>query len=148
MSTFDPPQGYSSLSPYLIVDDPDALRDFILTVFPAASLKAHYRKPGGETHSIEIAFGDCLMMIGGSQPGFGPFQTMQHVYVSDVDAAYQRALDLGAQPVMPPGKQFYGDYAAGVLGPHNNFWWMARNLELLDEAAVNQRLAERESGRD
>ena len=144
MSKFDPPRGYSNLSPYLIVDDPVALKDFILAVFPAASLQAHYRKPNGDTHSIEVTFGDCLMMIGGSQPGFGPFQTMQHVYVDDVDETYQRALDQGAQPVMPPSDQFYGDYAAGVLGPHNNFWWIAHNVELLDEAAVNQRLADRE----
>ncbi|MEM0998499.1 MAG: hypothetical protein AAGN35_15670 [Bacteroidota bacterium] len=148
MSKFTPPPGYSTLSPYLIVEDPDAVRDFVRAVFPEAQVKAHYVKPDGRTNSLEMLLGEGVLMIGRSSEGFGPFQMMLHIYVDDVEDSYARAQGAGAQPIMPPSEQFYGDFAAGVLGPQNNFWWIAHNRETLTEAEINRRIAEREMGKE
>ena len=61
------------------------------------------------------------------------------VYVADVDAVFQKALDAGAEKIMPPTDQFYGNREAGVKDPQGNQWWMATRIEIVSEEEMIRR---------
>jgi uncharacterized glyoxalase superfamily protein PhnB len=66
---------------------------------------------------------------------------MVHVYVEDVDAAYRRALDAGAEPLREPADQFYGDRSAGVRDAGGNLWWIATHVEDVSAEEIERRAA-------
>jgi uncharacterized glyoxalase superfamily protein PhnB len=67
---------------------------------------------------------------------------MLHVYVPDVDAAYQRALDAGATSDREPTDQFYGDRTAGVKDKFGNSWYMATHVEDISPEELERRSLE------
>ena len=121
------PEGYHTITPYLVAKDAPALLDFVKQVFDA---KENYRSTGsaGGMHA-DIALGDSRMMIGGGGAGYswkgdaklGAF----HVYVRDCDAAYRRAVDAGAVTILPPTDQDYGERSASVKDAEGNHWYIA-----------------------
>ena len=59
---------------------------------------------------------------------------MLYFYVPDCDVAYAKAIAAGAQKVMEPMDQFYGDRSVGLLAPFGNQWWFgSRNEEVSSE---------------
>jgi PhnB protein len=71
-------------------------------------------------------------------------------FVDDVDAAYQRAVDAGARPMMPVGEAFYGDRCGWVPDPFGHIWSLTTVKEELTPEEVHQRMlahaAERREG--
>ena len=70
---------------------------------------------------------------------------MVYIYTEDCDATYRRALEAGAESVMEPEDQFYGDRNAGVKGPQGNLWWIATHVEDVPRDELLKRAAERAS---
>ena len=64
---------------------------------------------------------------------------MLYVYVEDVDATYQRALQAGATSVSEPKDQFYGDRSAGVQDSCGNQWWIGTHIEDVSEEELLRR---------
>jgi PhnB protein len=120
------PDGIRSVNPYLVVDDPRQLVDFLSATFAAtASLESTF---DGELIHAEVRIGDATVMIGSSR-GWEPATAMLYVYVDDCDAAYARALAAGAESIMEPADMFYGDRHGGVKDPTGNSWWIATHIE-------------------
>lgn len=142
-AAFNPPPGYNSLSPFLMVNDLQGFLNFVTEVFHT-QIKKTIQNADGSPKSAEVWFGESLLMCSSANGGFGPFETMQHVYVTDVDACLARALALGSVTVMPASEQFYGDYAAGIKGPHGNYWWIARRTHDMTDAEIQAASLERE----
>lgn len=121
------PKGFRTVTPYLVVDDAPALVEFTHRVFGAEETHRSTGSAGG-IH-IEVRIGDSMLMIGGGGPGVPfrgtPLPTALHVYVTDVDAAYQRALDAGATSISVPADQEYGERGAGVKDRTGNTWYIA-----------------------
>lgn len=65
-----------------------------------------------------------------------------HLYVEDVDAQYQRALDAGATSLSEPKDQFYGDRSASVTDPFGHLWFLATREKDLTEERIRQRAEE------
>jgi len=110
----------------LIVEDVDELIDFAKKVFGA---KETLRTKGGAggTH-CEIHIGDSKVMMGGGMKlTHAPNLAALHVFVPDVDAAYQRALDAGATSLHPPTDQDYGSRDGSVRDRWGNEWYIASN---------------------
>jgi PhnB protein len=122
------PDGYSTVSPYLIVADPAVTIDFLKATYGAVERERMSDDSGAIRHA-EVAIGESVIMMGGARPDWPAMPCMTHVYVPDVDAAYARALEAGATAIMPPADQFYGDRSGGVRGPDGNLWWMATHVE-------------------
>jgi PhnB protein len=77
-------------------------------------------------YHIEVRVGDTMLMIGGGGEYKGPAHpTALHMYVPDVDAAFERALAAGAKSVMPPTDQNYGDRDSALEDPFGNEWYLA-----------------------
>lgn len=121
------PQGYHTITPYIVVQDAPALIDFTRQVFGAEETFRAIGGAGGVHAEVRIA--DSVVMIGGGGPGLswrGESQnTALHVYVENTDAAYERALHAGASSLGEPTDQPYGERGAGVKDPLGNFWYLA-----------------------
>lgn len=110
------------VSPYLIVEDADALIDFITTCFAAEELDRRYRSDGSiAAASVRIGRLVIMMAEGPSETGTDRL----HVYVKDVDAAYERALSAGATSLAAPEEVSDGGRRAGVRDPSGTQWWLS-----------------------
>ena len=134
------PDGYHSVTPFLIVPGAAKLLDFLKQAFEAQELHRMPRPDGTIMHA-EVRIGDSLVMMGepmgDSQPMFGSL----YLYVHDVDAVYKRALQAGATSTSEPADQFYGDRSAGIKDPVGNQWWIATHKEDIPPEEIARRAA-------
>jgi PhnB protein len=121
------PEGFRMVTPYLIAADGPGLIEFTRQVFGA---EEKFRAEGSArgVHG-EVRIGDSMLMIGGGIPGreFRATASPQalHVYVTDTDAIYQKALDAGATSIGAPQDHDYGERGAGVKDAFGNYWYIA-----------------------
>jgi PhnB protein len=125
------PDGYTSVAPYLVVDDAQKSLDFLRAVFGCAPLRTTRRGDGSIMHS-EVRIDDTVVMIGqmlgGSDSNVPTSNTPNsniHVYVEDPDAVFQKALDAGAEVVQAMEYKGEGDRRGGVRDPNGTVWWFA-----------------------
>lgn len=142
MSKTNPiPDGYTTVTPYLIVEDAAGFLDFLGNAFGAVE---RMRVPMGEEliGHAEVAIGDSIVMLSDAAPPDFPVTSSQiHLYVDDVDSAYTQAVDAGATSVAEPADQFYGDRIARVTDPSGNQWSIASHIEDVDMDELMRRLA-------
>lgn len=120
-------KGFTTLTPYLVLQDAAGTIDFLKSTFGAEETFRDIGSAGG-IH-CELRVGDSMMMIGGGGPNVswkGESRPMPfHVYVTDTDAVYRRALAAGATSLYEPTEMPYGERSAGVKDPAGNFWYIA-----------------------
>lgn len=122
------PDGYTSVSPYLIVTDADATLRFLSDVFNATELRRIPRASGGVMHS-ETRIDDTVLMIADDfSPDWPAVPSHVHIYVPDVDATYQRALAAGAVSVQEPCQKSDEDKRGGVKDAGGTTWWIATKI--------------------
>ncbi len=134
------PDGYHSITPYLIFDNAAAAIDFYSKAFGATET-VRMPGPGGRIMHAELRFGDSVVMLadenssahalsskhyGGSPVGF-------LFYVENVDQAFQKAVDAGCTAERPLADQFYGDRTGGVVDPFGYRWYIATHIKDVSE---------------
>ena len=114
--------GFGAVRPYLYghLDLPE----FVQRTFGAVELER--QDMGGGFH-IESKIGDSVVVMetGAFPPDVTPTRASVYVYVEDVDAAYQRALECGATSLAEPEDKPYEERAAGVRDTFGNTWWIS-----------------------
>jgi len=111
------PEGRHTVTPRIVAEDAKGLVAFVKHVFGAGGA---YR----ENAPSDITIGDSIIMI--TDAGVRrPIPAFLYVYVADTDAAYQRALDSGAQSIEAPAETFYGDRRCMIEDPWGNTWQIA-----------------------
>ncbi|VWB90090.1 glyoxalase [Burkholderia lata] len=133
MVTFQP-DGWHTVTPRIVVPDPQNLIEFIRTVFLA---QGEYR-PG---LPAEIRIGDSVVMISGEDGLRDPIPAFLYVYVEDADLTYRRALAAHSIPLEAPADLPYGDRRAMVKDPWGNLWQIATHLRDLSADEIRSRLA-------
>jgi PhnB protein len=110
-------RGYAAVRPYL--HGPDDLPTFLQKVFGAIELE---RNEDGPTL---LQVGDSLLWVeaGALPPHVKPWVGSVYVYVEDVDATYERAIELGAKSIAPPEDKPYNERQAGFVDAGGNTWW-------------------------
>jgi len=121
------PEGYCSVSPYLIVGNVKALLAFLTATFDAQVL-VRMAQPDGTVKHAEVRIDDSVVMMGERPDGRAAMPCSTHVYVPDVDITYRAALAAGATSVAEPKDQPYGDRSAGVKDSEGNIWWLGTKL--------------------
>jgi PhnB protein len=143
------PQGYHSVTPYLIVDGADAALAFYREAFDAEEI---FRLPmGHKVGHAEFRIGDCFIMISDEWPDMGQTGPKSHagtpvsliVYVPDVDAAVEQAANAGASVEREPEDQPWGDRMGTVLDPFGHRWMLATHLEDVTPEEIRKRLQHR-----
>jgi uncharacterized glyoxalase superfamily protein PhnB len=122
------PDGYRTVTPYLVVRGVPRLIEFLEQAFGATETKRAARPDGSVMHA-EVQIGDSLVMLGEPPASTPPMPACLHLYVVDTDALYHLALQAGATSLREPANQFYGDRVAGVQDPFGNQWWLATHVE-------------------
>jgi PhnB protein len=135
------PDGYHSITPYLVVDGAAKVIDFLKQALSAQEVM-RFDAPGGRIGHAELRIGDSVVMLGDAHGEHQPTQAMLHVYVDDADSTYQRALAAGATSVQAPTDQFYGDRSGGVKDPCGNLWWFATHIEDVPPGELKRRAEE------
>lgn len=133
------PEGYPRISPYLIVDDPDATLAFMTRVFDGEIVGRH-TAPDGRVMHAEVRIGDSLVMLGGANPQWRAVPAALHIYVLDTDATYRRALDAGATSVSEPTSQPYGDRSAYVTDASGTMWFISTHVEDVSAEELARRM--------
>ena len=136
------PENYPRVSPYLIVKDVGETMEFVKKVFNAEE-KEKMILPDGTINHGEVKIGNSVIMMGRANEQFPPLSSMLYIYVEDTDAAYKKAIELGAQSVMEPANQFYGDRNAGVKDSNGIQWWIASHVEDVSAEEMEKRNKER-----
>jgi PhnB protein len=142
------PDGYPRVIPYLSVDGAGAAIEFYRDVFGATE-RVRMGGPDGKIGHAELDLGDSVIMLadefpemGGKSPktiGGSPVTVM--VYVDDVDACYERALDRGATATRKVEDQFYGDRAGQFEDPFGHVWHVATHVEDVPPEEMQKRAA-------
>lgn len=134
-------KGYGSktVSPMMFVQDAEAVVAFAQAVFDAQIVGPVIHHNDGRLWHVTLEIEDSTLMLGAVPQGAPETKAFLHVYVSDADAVYQRALDNGAQAMMPLENQFYGDRSGGVTDKAGNVWWIATHIEDLTEDQLTAR---------
>ena len=141
------PDGYHSVTPYLVMNGAAGAIDFYKKAFGAIEL---FRMPHGDKIGhAEIKIGDSPIMLADEQPAMGyvgpqalggtPVSLM--IYVEDVDTIYKNAIDAGATEVKPLQDQFYGDRSGTLKDPFGHFWTVATHKEDVTPEEMNKRMA-------
>ncbi len=139
MSTDYKPKGCQDVIPYLIMPDIKALTEFIKKTFDNATEVSMMPDDKGNVMHGEMTIGDSRIMMGQSSEQFASMPMMFYIYVKDVDATYQRALDAGATSVRPVENQFYGDRSGGVVDQWGNQWWLGTKIEDVSDEEMEKR---------
>lgn len=142
------PDQYPVVTPYLCVDDAAAAIDFYRAVFGATE-RVRMPGPDGKIGHAELGIGDGLIMLadefpemGASSPRtLGGTPVTVTVYVEDVDAVFQAALDAGATVVGEVEDQFYGDRAGQFEDPFGHRWHVATHVEDVSPEEMAERAA-------
>ena len=142
------PDGYHSVTPYLIVKGADRAIEFYRRAFGAREL---YRmaQPDGRVGHAELEIGDSRVMLADEHPEIGARSPQSiggspvtiHLYVEDVDATVARAVEAGARVHRPVADQFYGDRNGGITDPFGHVWFVATHKEDVPPDELERRAA-------
>src|ERR1700733_14731681 len=132
------PEGYHTVSPYIVIPGVAKLIDFAKQVFGAPEVHVS-RRPDGTVMHAEVKIGDSIIMMGEAASGGKNFPAMLHLYMEDVDGVYRRALQAGAKSLREPADQPYGDRSGGVEDAFGNQWWISTHVEDVTSAEMEQR---------
>lgn len=134
------PDGAHTVTPYLVVEGIPKLMDFLKQAFGAQEVFRMTRPDGGVMHA-EVKIGDSMIMMGQAMGEWKAKPCSLYLYVEDVDAVYQRAIQAGGTSVREPSDQFYGDRTGGVIDPCGNYWGIATHVEDVSQDEVEKRFA-------
>lgn len=140
MSVTYKPEGYHTITPYIIVENADELVEFIEKIFDGQLLFKMQNQDGRISHG-EMTIGDSKLMLAEATEEWEPTQTMLHFYVEDIDTVYQKALDFGVVTVKEPKNEFYGDRIATVQDSFGNFWSIATHIEDVSNEEMERRMS-------
>jgi uncharacterized glyoxalase superfamily protein PhnB len=136
------PEGYHTVTPYLIVKGATDLIKFLKNAFDAKERSVFNNEDGSVAHA-EVQIGDSIIMLGEASEKFPEMSIMTYLYVKDVDSVYKKALKAGATSDMAPEDQFYGDRTAGVKDPFGNYWSIGTHIEDVSIEEMKKRMEER-----
>ena len=122
------PENYNTVSPYLIVSGASDTIAFLERVFDAVEVRRFLNEEGKINHA-EVRLDDTVIMLADAAAAWPPIPANVHVYVPDVDATYQRALEAGATSVQAPVKKDDADKRGGVKDSGGTTWWIATKVE-------------------
>jgi uncharacterized glyoxalase superfamily protein PhnB len=137
------PDGYHSVTPFVLVRGAARFIDFMKDAFGAEEITRVSGEDGAIGHA-EVRIGDSVVMTFDAREGWPETPAFLRMYVEDSDAVYQRALDAGATSVTEMTTMPWGDRVGRVRDPSGNLWWIMERLEDLDEEEIGRRAGEKE----
>jgi PhnB protein len=131
------PEGYHTLTPFLTVRDGARAIEFYKKAFGAKERGGVMKGPDGKVMHAELQIGDSVIMLADEFPDYGALSPQSiggspmglHIYIDNVDAAFDRAVKAGAQVEMPVMDQFWGDRYGKLTDPFGHKWSIATHMK-------------------
>ncbi|HEY0112741.1 MAG TPA: VOC family protein [Allosphingosinicella sp.] len=144
------PEGYHSVTPYLIVDGAAEAIRFYERAFGATEVLVMPMGDSGRIAHAEIRIGDSHVMLSDEWPDMnflgpksrGGATASLMIYLEDVDSAWERAISAGCTEERPPEDQFWGDRMGTLVDPFGHRWSLATHIEDVDEDEMRRRMAQ------
>jgi PhnB protein len=133
------PDGYHTVTPYLVVRGAAKVIDFLKNAFAAKLTHEPMQRPDGKIMHAEVQIGDSRVMLTDESEMAQATTTTLYLYVPNVDAAYQLAVKAGGKSFMEPTDMFYGDRSGGVKDPAGNSWMIATHKEDVSRPELEKR---------
>lgn len=141
------PEGYHSVTPYLIVKGAAAALDFYKQAFSA--VETVRMQEGNRIAHAEILIGNSHVMLADENPAMNAYAPEAGtrppvgimLYVADVDTVFARAVAAGANIERPLADQFYGDRTGGIIDPFGHRWYISTHIEDVSPAEMKRRMA-------
>jgi uncharacterized glyoxalase superfamily protein PhnB len=143
------PDGYHTLTPYLTVRGAERAIDFYKRAFGAEE-RGVMKGPDGKVMHAELKIGDSIIMLADEFPefgslspeGFGGTAMGLHIYLDNVDAAFDRAVKAGAKVEMPVMDQFWGDRYGKLKDPFGHSWSIGTHIKDLSMDEITRGMDE------
>ena len=140
------PEGYHSVTPYLVIKNAAAAIEFYKKAFGAVEL-FRMPAPGSKIRHAEIKIGDSPVMLADEYPdmgfkgpeSFGGTPVSLMIYVDDVDNIYPQAIAAGGKELRPLQNQFYGDRSGTLIDPFGHVWMIGTHVEDISEEELAKR---------
>jgi len=141
------PEGFHAVTPGLTVRGAANAIEFYKKALGAQEL-GRMASPDGKIAHAELKIGDSVIFLSDEFPSMGMTKSPQtlggctgtlHLYVEDVDSAYQRAIDAGGKAAMPVSDMFWGDRYGTFVDPFGHTWGVATHKEDLSAKEVEDR---------
>lgn len=144
------PDGFNSVSAYLVVPNSEEALSFYERAFGAKTVSRMRGPDGKSTVHAEMRIGNSTVMLSDENPQWGTKSARTlggspvslHIYVEDADALFNRAVKAGCQVAYPMGDPFWGDRYGKVTDPFGLVWGIATHKEDLSEKEMEKRGAE------
>jgi PhnB protein len=141
------PEGFHSLTPSLTVDGAAEAIEFYKRAFGAKETSRAMAPDGQKVWHADLLIGDSHLMLSDAFPEQGSRAPDRSggvgfaiwLYVEDVDAVYNRAVDAGARSTMPVADMFWGDRFGGIVDPFGHNWAIATRKEHVSEEEARRR---------
>jgi PhnB protein len=142
------PEGYHTLTPTLTLNDAAAAIEFYKRAFGAEEISRMVAPDGKKIWHAELKIGDSRLMLGDEFPEMGGGLSPKtlggrtgslFLYVEDVDAVFQRAVDAGATVTMPVADQFWGDRYGQIRDPFGHDWAFGTHIEDVTDEEIYRR---------
>ncbi len=141
------PEGYHSVTPYLMVKGASRAIDFYKNVFGATEIM-RMPGPGGSIAHAEIQIGNSRIMLADEQQGihrspeaYGGSPVSLMLYVPDVDKTFKQAIAAGAKETRAVQDQFYGDRSGNLVDPFGHVWTVSTHKEDVPEQEMQRRMS-------
>jgi PhnB protein len=142
------PDGFHSVTPYLIISGAAKAIEFYKSAFGATELVRMPDKSGRVMHA-EIRIGDSVIMLADENPNMGykspstlgASTSSIVLYVQDVDSMFATAIKAGARSQRPVADQFYGDRMGTLEDPFGHVWTIGTHVEDVSPEEMQRRMA-------
>ena len=121
------PEGYTSVSPYLITENATEVVSFLEAAFGASVIR-RFDRPDGSIMHAEVRIDDSVVMLGQAGGEWPAVPSHIHVYLPEVDTIYAAALEAGGESVQAPSQGADPDRRGGVKDPGGNTWWISTQV--------------------
>jgi len=140
------PEGYRTITPYLIMHHAAEAIEFYKKVFGAVE-KDRLEMPDGKIGHAELSIGDSMIMLADEAPDYGALapETVGGtpvsiaLYMAGVDDVIKKALDAGAVLERPVEDQFYGDRSGSIKDPFGHKWTILTHIEDVSPEEMKRR---------
>jgi len=124
------PEGYTSVTPWIISLSSERLIEFMKTAFNAEEIQNSrvYNEDGSIGH-VEVRIGNAVVMLFDAKKDWLPTPSLLRLYVEDGDKVFQKSVEAGAKPITQMTKLFFGDNVGRVKDPFGNIRWIQERVE-------------------
>jgi uncharacterized glyoxalase superfamily protein PhnB len=135
------PEGYSTVTPWIISADTARLIDYVNKAFDAEEIARVVGDDGSIGHA-EVRIGNSVVMMFDAKPDWPPTPGFLRLYVQDADAVHRQAVAAGGTSVTDVTHLFFGDRVGRVRDPLGNLWWIQTHIEDVSPEQMQRRLSD------